>query len=71
MKTYNPPKPVEIVREIRRFDGVKGADSYAEYEVTPVDLLKYDDNGIVYLQAGRKCFMPYSSLFVVQEKEIK
>ena len=73
MKTYNPPKTVEIVREIQRFERAgEVSQSITEWEITTVDLLKYDDSGIVYVLDGRKCFMPYSSLHSIQErKEVK
>ena len=54
MKTYEPPKKVTILT-------VNGLNS------KQVELIKYDDNGIVYIEKGLKVFIPYQQIEYVKE----
>jgi hypothetical protein len=58
MKKYDPPKKVMLITE--------------NGEGSNVDLIKYDDNGIVFYDeeignGKKKIFVPYSNIACIQE----
>jgi len=60
MKQYNPPKRVTIIRELQ-----------GKVMVKSVDLVKYDDNGVVFYDkeefGENKIFIPYSAFITIVE----